>query len=492
MPSDPMNRILRFSLYLFFFSLSVLSLKGQSVFIKTFGFGRVNEAYGVIQTQDLGYAITGSTTGSWNEVPDMYLMKTDSTGSFLWSHLYGGNNIEQCKAFLKTNDQGFFLVGYTNSFAFNNDYDGYLVRTDSLGNVLWTKSIGTNNWDLIESVSKTNNNGFVIAGTSYGTSNGHPTGWIVKMDSSGNTIWQKLLESQSDIFLKKIIQSNDGNYVACGYYVDGANSRDQAYAVKLDASTGDTLWTYSYHGPNGTHFNSVDEFSSGTLGLGGYELTEADTNRDEFVFSLTASGIKKWEAAFFENGKTEGFNHVLIINDTIYNAGSTSTFGSGNQDYHFVRVDSIGLFVNAVNWGSNDDEICYNFSQTSDTGFVLIGTTRSFGPSFQSIYLVKTDKNLTTTNLVTIDIPETILDSDVEVFPNPFSNSISVRTPEKWKNSSEIIFNLFSLSGELVKSIRSKEKNFLISIPEYPSGMYFVQLISSDGNSQSFRMIKQE
>ncbi|MBK7431937.1 MAG: hypothetical protein IPI62_13710 [Bacteroidetes bacterium] len=57
------------------------------------------KAYGVIQTQDLGYAITGSTTGSWNEVPDMYLMKTDSTGSFLWSHLYGGNNIEQCKHF---------------------------------------------------------------------------------------------------------------------------------------------------------------------------------------------------------------------------------------------------------------------------------------------------------------------------------------------------------------------------------------------------------
>ncbi len=487
-----MIRILRFSLFILCFSGCAVSLNGQSVFIKTFGFGRVNEAYGVIQTQDLGYAITGSTTGSWNEIPDMYLMKTDSTGSFLWSQLYGGNNIEQCKAFIKTTDQGFLLAGYTNSFAFNNDYDGYLVRTDSVGNELWSKSVGTNNWDLIESVSKAGNNGFVTAGTSYGTNSGHPTGWIVRMDSTGNPIWQKLLDSQSDIFLKKIIQCNDGNYVACGYYVDSSTSRDQAYAVKLDAGSGDTLWTYSYQGPNATRFNSVSEFNSGTLGLGGYELTEADTNRDEFVFSLTSSGIKKWEAAFFQNGKTEGFNQVMIVNDTIYNAGSTSTFGSGNQDIHFVRVDSIGMFVNAVNWGGNDDEISYDFSQTSDTGFVLIGTTRSFGPSFQSIYLVKTDKNLTTTNLVTIDIPETFLNSDALVFPNPFKNSFSVLVPEQWKNSSGMILILYSSTGEVVKTIRSDEKNILISVPELSSGIYMVQLISSLGFSQSYRMIKQE
>ncbi|MBK7851232.1 MAG: hypothetical protein IPJ66_08845 [Bacteroidetes bacterium] len=298
-------------------SLFFSDLNGQSIFIRTFGFGRMNEAAWIGQTADLGYAITGSTTGSWNEVPDMYLLRTDSSGTFLWSQLYGGNNIDQCKSTLMTSDHGFILAGYTNSFNINNDYNGYLVRTDSIGNLLWSRTYGTSNWDLIESIAPTSDHGFITAGTSYGTSNGRPTGWILRLDSVGGIVWEKFLDSPFDLQLKNIIPVQDGNFVACGYFIDSNTSKDEAYAVKINASNGDTLWNYFYQGPEATRFHSITEYNSGSLGLCGYMLTAADTNRDELIFGLNSSGIKIFENPLHENGKTEGFNKIMYVNDTL-------------------------------------------------------------------------------------------------------------------------------------------------------------------------------
>ncbi|MBL0139681.1 MAG: T9SS type A sorting domain-containing protein [Bacteroidetes bacterium] len=467
-------------------------LNGQSIFIRTFGFGRMNEAAWIGQTADLGYAITGSTTGSWNEVPDMYLLRTDSSGTFLWSQLYGGNNIDQCKATLMTSDHGFILAGYTNSFNINNDYNGYLVRTDSIGNLLWSRTYGTSNWDLIESIAPTSDHGFITAGTSYGTSNGRPTGWILRLDSVGGIVWEKFLDSPFDLQLKNIIPVQDGNFVACGYFIDSNTSKDEAYAVKINASNGDTLWNYFYQGPEATRFHSITEYNSGSLGLCGYMLTAADTNRDELIFGLNSSGIKIFENPLHENGKTEGFNKIMYVNDTLFAAGSTSTFGSGNQDYHLMKFDTSGNFIYAANWGGNDDEICYSFVPTSDTGFALIGTTKSFGPTFQSIMLVKTNHALTTTNVVTINVPEISKENPFSIYPNPCSSLLTI-FPNKLQNSTEnYSIRIFSSAGILMKSISNKGESLQISTEEFPNGLYLLQVISMKGSTYNYRIIKED
>lgn len=473
--------------------LIVSHLQGQSIFIKTFGFGRMNEAYAVTQTADKGYAITGSTTGSWNEIPDMYLMRTDSTGAYLWSHLYGGNNIDQCKSSIQLSDKGFLLAGYTNSFSLNNDYDAYFVRTDSMGNEKWSRSFGTTSWELLESVVETSDNAYVAAGTSYATSDGHPTGWIIKTDTLGNILWENLLNLSVDISLTNIIPTQDGNFVACGYYKDPVPNREQAFAVKIDGFFGDTLWTYYYHGPNATRLYSSGEFSSGSLAFCGYLFLEADTNKDEFVLGLTPSGTEHWQHYFHENGKTEGFNHLCILNDQIYTGGSTSTFGSGNQDYHFMRIDSMGNYLFATNWGGNDDEICYHFTPTADTGFALVGTTKSFGPSFQSVMLVKTNRSLTTTNVVTINVGEIENSFTLNVYPNPFRDKININLKQdlfSGKNLNTI--RLFSSTGNLLQNFSTSENECSISCPELSAGIYLLQIQDAQGKTRNVRLVKTE
>ena len=322
-------KTIRFAIFLFLLSNSLI--QAQQVFVKTFGFGNTNEAFGVLQTADDGYSITGTTTGSWNESPDMYLMHTDSLGIFQWAKLYGGNNIEQGKAFVNTDDSGYLLAGYSNSFNPENDYNGYIVKTDSLGNIQWSKIIGGADWDLIESVCKTSDRGFLLTGTTYSAASGRPGGWVVRVDSSGTILWQNSFDNGNDLFLKNVLPLSDGNFAVCGYFIDQTISKDQGFAAKIDAASGDTLWTYSYHGINATHFNALEEFSTGDLAIAGYIEEDTSGNKDEYFYGLTAMGSFNWESRFTHTGATEGYNDLILLNDTLLGAGSTSTFGSGNH-----------------------------------------------------------------------------------------------------------------------------------------------------------------
>lgn len=451
----------------------------------------MNDAYSVFQTRDTGYAITGTTTGTWNENPDMFLMHTDSLGKFQWVKLFGGNNIEQGKAFIRTGDGGYLLVGYTNSFNLSNDYNGYLVRTDSVGNMLWSKIVGGNNWDLLESVAPCPDHGFLLAGTTYGTSSGHPGGWLIRIDSIGNTIWQKNLESVNDLFLKNIHGLMDGNYVVCGFYKDPSNSKEQGFAAKIDPLNGDTIWTSAIHGTDATHLNAVKELSNGDLAFAGYIEADTNANKDEYFYGLKASGIFNWQNRFIQPGKTEGYNDLVIVNDTIHGAGSSSTFGSGNQDFRLMRANISGQYIEANNWGGGNDEICYHIESTIDTGFVLVGSTTSYAPSRQSIYLVKTDRHLTTTSLITIDVPEFTNNNSGFAFPNPFHASLKIRinNTSHWNQLSEI--RIFSSTGKLVESRSTKDSELEIDGENFPSGIYLLQIIRADGSSSVSRLIRE-
>ena len=117
-------------IYLFGIFIYTLNCPSQNVFQKTFG--GVNNDFGqsVQQTIDEGFVLPGSSefgTGNY----DFYLIKSDSNGSLLWSKTYGGNNLDYCHEVRQSLDGGFILVGYTNSFG-AGDNDFLLIKTDSL------------------------------------------------------------------------------------------------------------------------------------------------------------------------------------------------------------------------------------------------------------------------------------------------------------------------------------------------------------------------
>ncbi len=162
-------------------------------------YGGVAQDYGksVLQTFDGGYVLVGVTSSFGAGTVDVYLIKTDSLGVFQWQKTYGGNNVDQGYGIVQLNDSGFAICGFTNSFGLGG-YDAYLIRTNSSGDTVWTRTYEGMDWDFIYSIQTTPDFGFILVGETYTNTAGMKDALIIKTDSVGNLLWKKTFGGSDD------------------------------------------------------------------------------------------------------------------------------------------------------------------------------------------------------------------------------------------------------------------------------------------------------
>ena len=109
----------------------------------------------------------------------------------LWTKVYGGNNAEYAYSIQQTSDDGFIIVGRTSSFGAGN-VDAWLLKTDSMGDTLWTKTFGGNRDDCGRSVQQSLDGGYIITGWTGTFGLGYYDAWLIKTDPFGDSLWAKL------------------------------------------------------------------------------------------------------------------------------------------------------------------------------------------------------------------------------------------------------------------------------------------------------------
>ncbi|MCH8904253.1 MAG: T9SS type A sorting domain-containing protein [Bacteroidetes bacterium] len=372
----------------------VLSAIAQKTFQKTYG-GTISEyTFSVKQTMDGGYIIGGYTTSFGFLEYNMYLLKINKDGDEEWSRLYGGTQDEgdsyQFTEVQQTTDSGYILVGQTESFG-AGDVDIYLIKTDDTGTIQWNKTYGGTGTDVAWSVQQTNNGGYILGGftTSFGA--GGADIYIIRTDANGDTLWTKTYGSSSNEYCYYMRLTTDNGFVCTGStFSKGAGSND-IFILKSD-SNGNQQWSKTIGGINQDLGYSIAPTNDGGYVLTGKMNSYGAGGWDVYIAKLDSLGNIEWDKTFGGSGHDWGRSVQQTTDSGYIIVGQTISFGAGLRDMYLIKLDGNGNKQWSKTFGGAFNEYGYDVQLASDGGFIVVGETRSFGSGGADVYLVKTDE----------------------------------------------------------------------------------------------------
>ena len=295
------------------------------------------------------------------------LLVSSSNAQQRWERNYGGAGDDYGAFVQQTQDTGYIVVGLTTSFG--NGMQIYLIKTNALGDTLWTRNYGGTGDDEGVSVRQTQDGGYIVAG-GYNYSGGAQV-CLIKTNALGDTLWTRTYGGAGNDWGEVVQQTQDGGYILVGF-TTSFGSGEQVYLIKTNAG-GDTLWTRNY--------------------------------------------------------------------------------------------------------GGTGEEVCISAQQTQDTGYILVGWTRSFGNGYQ-VYLVKTDANgssgIENERGRGFEGPRV---QGLKATPNPFTTFATVPGHEAER------FSLYDVSGKRVGTYRGDRVGEGLA-----AGVYFLR--SSESKDKPLRIVK--
>ncbi|MDR1977400.1 MAG: hypothetical protein LBQ42_01565 [Synergistaceae bacterium] len=329
----------------------------------TFGGSGSDEAAAIQQTADGGYIVAGHTNSSDGDVgenhggQDGWVIKLDASGKLIHTKVLGGISTDILTSVVLTTDGGYVAAGYTNSaspdvYAENHgDYDGWAVRLEASFDVLGEKLFGDVGTDRFNSVVRTDDGGYVLAGGSYEGSSSYSSGWAVRLDTLGGFMGEAKLKNaeiadQAHIF-NSVKRTSDG-YIAVG--------GPSLWTVKLD-TLGHLRWEKTL-GQSSYLATSVWQTNDG-----GYIVAGGKR-----VYKLDSSGAEQW------NHSTAGVPNSFISSAIGTNDGgyiAADVWPERNETRSILyKYDSEGTVL----WSTTDSSPIINcVEKTSDGGFIVAG-----------------------------------------------------------------------------------------------------------------------
>lgn len=432
------------------FILNVTNLFAQApdtLWTKTYGGVSDDEGFSTCQTADGGFIIAGRTYSFGTGEYDVYLIRTDANGETIWAKIYGGTNNELGWEIQQTSDNGYILVGSSNSFG---DWSIYLIKTDADGDTLWTKLHGSS---AGYSVQQTSDSGYIIGGK-YGGLIGDVC--LIKTDGNGDTLWTKKYGGAYDDAGYAIRETSDKGYIVVGETRSFGAGYYDIYLIKTD-SLGDSLWAKTYGGVDDEQGWSVQQTADNGYIVAGYTTSSGAGSKDFYLVKTDTLGNVLWTKTH-GGASNEAAKSVQQTSDGGYIiAGYTTSFGAGGYDVYVVRTDSLGDSLWTRTYGGTSNERAWSVQQTADTGYIIAGGTYSFGTAgSQDVWLIKTESE--PVGIAEDQIANPFL-ANLKICPNPFSKltKISFTLGQSAKglgqNAESIELRIYDVSGRLVKDL---------------------------------------
>ena len=406
---------MRYFLPLLFMTISITAFSQPSIlqWQKTFGGSADEYAQCIRVTKDGGYIFTGPSDSNDSEVTgnhgltDYWVVKTDDTGHIQWQTSLGGGGDEVSHSIQQTEDLGYIVIGGTSTNPPSGDisctvmeWDYWMVKLSPSGAIVWKSCFGGSNYNVAWSVQQTTDSGYIATGTSYSTdgdvTGNHGSGdfWVIKVSSTGSLLWEKSLGGSGPDQAKSIQQTTDGGYIVAGSsssndgQVTGNHGGSDYWAVKLD-DTGAIQWERSYGGSGTEVCYNVQQTIDGGYIIGGAsnsidgQVTGNHGGDDYWVVKIDDTGAIQWENSYGGAGDEICYSIQQTTDSGYVVAGSTDSASGqvktahGGNDYWIVKLNTWGELSGERTLGGSGTEIASSVQQTTDGGYIIAGQTSS-------------------------------------------------------------------------------------------------------------------
>ena len=404
-----MKKTFVFLVFIFFAPL----VKGQVTFQKACGGSSTDWGFCSQQTTDRGYITVGKTQSAGAGQEDVSLIKFDSVGSIVWSKTYGGLDSESGVSVQQTIDGGFIIVGDCYSFG-TGFIDILLLKTDANGNLQWSKTFGESLEERGRSVRQTSDGGFIIVGSIQSFMFGGFNTYLIKTDAIGNLLWTKSIGLINADYGNCIQETTDSGFIIVGTWQ--SPSLEEVYVIKTDA-LGNILWTNAYGFIQYDYGEYIEQTTDGGYIIAG--STQGFGLSELFLLKIDGLGNYQWAKKIGDNCSA---NCVRQTSDGgyVFSGFVAEDFASTALNVLLAKTDSLGDLVWSYSYGGpgyTDDE-GVSFQKTNDLGYVITGYTKSFGSGLNDLYLIKTDSlGIANCN------QNTIIMNNISVIPSPPTSS---------------------------------------------------------------------
>ena len=372
----------------------------------------------VVITSDGGYMVSRQI------YYEISLIKMDGNGNVQWNKSFGNSSLFSLSLgwpndLAKTKDGGFIITGRI-SLMNTWDMDVYLLKTDSIGNVLWNKSFSSQKYERGASVIETYDGGYFIVGTVADTS--QVSALLIKTDSDGNLQWSKMTGGTISSHGWGAAPTSDSGIVFTGLLIDTLMNQGYGSLYKVD-NNGSPLWAKDYRDSSFSLLSEILETQDGGLAMVGYKV---DSTAKTFLIKTDKDG---------NSGCMENNLSLQLAN-------------------YPLSVDT-PLIVSTL------------ISDSVLSGFTI------------SVTLPKEDSILCTTAGIQ-NHSEGI--QQVSVYPNPFSETATLRiTNPSELRMKEVELTMYDMIGKQVHpSIIRNSDSFVIRRGNLPAGIYFYQLLNEN------------
>ncbi len=457
--------------YIFFFVIMVISFQNsfsQITFERTYGGLLQDQGRSARQTTDNGYIVAGVTNSFGYGENDAYLIKTDEYGDTVWTKTYGGSMNDWAYSVWQCYDDGYVAAGSTMSFGVGSDF--YLVRTDVNGDTLWTRFYGGSNDDVAYAVQQTSDSGFILAGSTSSYGLGSSDTYIIKTDATGDTIWTKFYGGNGSESGQSIQQTNDNGYIVAGSTLSFGVGKWDMHLIKTDPN-GDTIWTKTYGGAEDDFAYSVQQTNdNGFIIAGATNSFSSGTEPDVYLVKTDSIGDTIWTKTY--GGPLNDFSYsVQQTNDNGYIIVGTTYMGT-KRDVFLIKTDAAGDTLWTRTFGSTETEIGYSVMQTNDNGYIIGGSNNSLTSGVFDVYLIKTTADGILTSLF-----DPIIPGELSIYPNPTNGIFYIDLAKD-----AFVVDIANIHGQLVirKELNTNMANstYKLDLSSQPKGVYFISVKS--------------